>query len=84
MPAMLPYIMAGVRTSLGLALIVSVVAEMIGGSAGIGYYLMSMQYAARPVDMYGAVFVLAFVGYSLNWIFLHIEKRLLFWYTQSA
>jgi len=84
MPAMLPFIMAGIRTSLGLSLIVAVVAEMIAGSAGIGYYLMSMQYASRPVDMYGALFVLAFVGYALNWIFLRIERRVLFWYTQSV
>ena len=84
MPAMLPFIMAGIRTSLGLSLIVAVVAEMIAGSAGIGYYLMSMQYASRPVDMYGALFVLAFVGYMLNWIFLRIERRVLFWYTQSV
>lgn len=83
MPAILPYIMAGVRTSLGLALIVAVVAEMIAGSAGIGYYLMSMQYAERPADMYGALFALAFSGYALNWAFVWVEKRVLYWYVQS-
>lgn len=83
MPAILPYVMAGIRTSLGLSLIVAVVAEMIAGSDGIGYYLMSMEYAERPADMYGALFVLAFCGYALNWAFVKLEKRVLFWYSQS-
>ena len=44
LPASLPYILAGMRVSLALALIVTVVAEMIAGSAGIGYHVMTMQY----------------------------------------
>ena len=84
MPAILPYIMAGLRTSLGLSLIVAVVAEMIAGSSGLGYYLMSMEYAERPADMYGALFVLAFCGYALNWIFVKFEHRILHWHMQST
>jgi ABC-type nitrate/sulfonate/bicarbonate transport system permease component len=84
MPAILPYILAGMRTSLGLSVIVAVVAEMIAGSDGIGYYLMSMEYAERPADMYGALLLLAFSGYALNWIFVKMEKRVLYWYDQSS
>jgi ABC-type nitrate/sulfonate/bicarbonate transport system permease component len=80
LPASLPYVMAGLRISLALALIVTVVAEMIAGSAGIGYYLMTMQYAMRAADMYAAVFLLAAIGYALNRAFLLVERRLLHWY----
>jgi ABC-type nitrate/sulfonate/bicarbonate transport system permease component len=80
LPASLPYILAGMRVSLALALIVTVVAEMIAGSAGIGYYIMTMQYALRPSDMYAAIFVLAALGYGLNRGFLAIERRVLHWY----
>src|SRR5262249_50272932 len=76
-PASLPYILAGMRISLPLALIVAVTAEMISGSAGIGYYLITMQYAMRPADMYAAVFLLALLGYLLNAAFLATERRLL-------
>ncbi len=82
LPASLPYILAGMRVSLALSLIVTVVAEMIAGSEGIGYYLMTMQYAMRSSDMYAAIFVLAALGYALNRGFLAIEKRLLHWYHQ--
>jgi ABC-type nitrate/sulfonate/bicarbonate transport system permease component len=80
LPASLPYIMAGLRISLALALIVTVVAEMIAGSAGIGYYIMTMQYAMRAADMYAAVFALAALGYALNRAFLLVERGLLHWY----
>lgn len=80
LPAAMPYIFAGLRTSLALALIVTVVAEMIAGSEGIGYHVLTMQYAMRAPDMYAAIFLLAAVGYGLNAATLAIERRVLHWY----
>lgn len=79
LPATLPYIFAGVRVAIGLAFIVTVVAEMIAGDAGIGYYLVSMQYAGRAAEMYAALFWLATCGFALNAGFLRIEQRILHW-----
>lgn len=84
LPASLPSILAGLRTSLALALIVSVVAEMIAGSEGIGFYIMTMQYAMRSADMYAAIFLLAALGYALNFALLAIERRLLHWWRSTA
>ncbi len=83
LPTSLPYILAGMRISLALALIVSVVAEMIAGSEGIGFYIMTMQYAMRASDMYAAIFLLAAVGYTLNLVMLGVERRLLHWWHQD-
>jgi ABC-type nitrate/sulfonate/bicarbonate transport system permease component len=84
LPASLPYVLAGMRTSLALALIVSVVAEMIAGSEGVGFYIMTMQYAMRPGDMYAAIFLLAAVGYVLNLALLGVERWLLHWWHREA
>jgi ABC-type nitrate/sulfonate/bicarbonate transport system permease component len=84
LPASLPYVMAGMRTSLALALIVSVVAEMIAGSQGVGFHLMTMQYAMRAADMYAAIFLLAAVGYAMNLALLAVERRLLHWWHREA
>jgi ABC-type nitrate/sulfonate/bicarbonate transport system permease component len=81
LPATLPYLLAGMRVSLSLALIVSVVAEMIAGNQGIGHYLVLMQYAVRPQEMYASILLLALSGYLLNRIFIKIEKRLIHWYS---
>ena len=81
-PAALPFLLAGMRISLALALVVAVVAEMIAGNQGIGHYLILMQYAVRPQDMYAAILLLALSGYLLNKIFMLIERRLIHWYSQ--
>lgn len=80
LPASMPYILAGMRIGVSLSLLIAVTAEMIAGAAGVGYYLMAMQYAMRAADMYAAVFLLALVGYILNRGFLVVEARILHWY----
>lgn len=83
-PAILPFIFAGARISLGLALVVTVVSEMIAGASGVGYYVITMQYAVRGAEMYAAVFAISILGYVLNLIFVFVERRVLFWYTYST
>ncbi len=82
LPAASPAIFSGLRIALSLALITTVVAEMIAGSSGIGYVIISAQYALRPEDMYAAVLCLVIVGYAFNRFFLAFEKHFLFWYAQ--
>jgi ABC-type nitrate/sulfonate/bicarbonate transport system permease component len=79
LPSALPYVFAGCRISLGIALIVTVVTEMIAGSAGVGYYIVSMQYAMRASEMYAAILLLAAIGYLLNRAFLAVERRSIRW-----
>lgn len=83
LPASLPYIFSGLRISLALAFIVTIVAEMISGSQGLGYYLTTMQYAMRAADMYAGIILIAIAGYLLNLVFLAIEHRVLHWYFSS-
>lgn len=83
LPASMPYIMVGLRTSLALALIVTVIAEMIAGSEGIGYYIMTMQFAMRADEMYAAILMLAIVGYLLNQGIVRIEKGVLHWFQRA-
>jgi len=78
-PAALPFIMAGLRTSLGLALVVTVVSEMITGTGGVGYYLVQMQFALRAAEMYAALILLTAVAYLLNRIFVAWETRVIHW-----
>jgi ABC-type nitrate/sulfonate/bicarbonate transport system permease component len=79
LPASLPFIFAGLRISLGLGLIVVVVAEMLAGTGGIGYLILDMQRTFRVRDMYAWLVILACLGYGLNAIFVFIERRVVHW-----
>jgi ABC-type nitrate/sulfonate/bicarbonate transport system permease component len=78
-PAALPSVLTGIRISLGIALIVSVVSEMISGNNGLGYFIIDKQRTFRVPDMFAGILTLGLVGYVLNLIFLQIERYLLRW-----
>jgi ABC-type nitrate/sulfonate/bicarbonate transport system permease component len=79
LPAALPSVLTGMRISLGIALIVSVVAEMIAGNSGIGYFILDMQRVFRVPEMFAGIFTLGILGFMINFIFLKVEGRLLHW-----
>ena len=78
-PGALPYILAGMRTSLAFALVVTVISEMLAGSQGIGHYLLAMQYALRAPEMYASIVLLTAVAYVLNRLFVLWENRIIGW-----
>ena len=78
-PAALPSILTGMRISLGIALIVSVVSEMIAGNSGIGYFILDMQRVFRIPEMFAGIFTLGLLGYLINFLFLQLERHFLRW-----
>ena len=79
LPAALPFILAGMRVSLALGLILAVIAEMLGGSGGLGYLVLDMQRSFKVQDMYAWLAILAVLGYGLNAGFNRVERRLAHW-----
>ncbi len=77
LPAALPSILTGMRISVGLALIVVVIAEMVASNNGIGAFILNSQRFFNIPEMYAGIFTLALLGYLLNAIFLRVEARLL-------
>lgn len=79
-PAASPAILAGMRISLAVSLIVTVVAEMLAGGTGMGYFIQEAQRSFDTHRMYAGIFALALLGYLLNWTFVGIERWALRWY----
>jgi len=46
-PAVLPYVLTGVRLSIGVAWLVIVAAEMLTGGVGIGFWVWTMEQPQR-------------------------------------
>ncbi len=79
LPSALVYIFTGLRISLAIALILTVIAEEVAGNSGIGFYLLNAQRSFLIPEMYASVVALAIVGFTLNKVFLLIESRVLSW-----
>lgn len=66
LPAAAPAIMVGMRISLTLAVVLAVLAEMVGNPAGLGYAVVTQQQALRPDLMFVYVVVIGLLGLVLN------------------
>jgi len=79
LPAAMPNVLTGMRISLGIALVVAVVAEMITGNSGIGYFILDMQGVFQVPEMFAGIFTLGVLGYLINFGFVQIENYFLRW-----
>lgn len=80
LPAAAPYIMTGLRIAIAIALILTVISEMIGATSGIGYFILEAQRTLHVTRMYAGVLVLALTGYAINRVFLLIDERIMAWH----
>ena len=83
LPAAAAYILTGMRISLAIALIVTVIAEMVAGNSGIGFYILSAQRSFLISDMYAGIVALALIGFALNKGFVVVERRLMHWHESA-
>jgi ABC-type nitrate/sulfonate/bicarbonate transport system permease component len=79
LPASLPMILSGMRVSLGLGLVLVILAEMLTGSQGLGAQLVDAQRSFRVHEMYAWTVVLAMLGLVLALAFDAVERSLIFW-----
>ncbi|WP_070386632.1 ABC transporter permease [Rhodococcus erythropolis] len=84
LPAALPQIMAGLRVSIGIGLILMIISEMYATTAGLGYDVVFYQQTFRYRQMWSAFMVIAILGIVLNTVLNVIEKRLLRWQRRSG
>jgi ABC-type nitrate/sulfonate/bicarbonate transport system permease component len=83
LPASAPYILAGMRVSLGLGLILVVTAEMLSGTGGLGDAILDSQRKFEVRESYSWLVILAALGLLLTWLFAAIERRVAFWHAPS-
>jgi ABC-type nitrate/sulfonate/bicarbonate transport system permease component len=82
LPSAAPFIATGLRVSAAVGLILSVVAELIGGASGIGLNILNSENSgpsAYPI-MYAYIFVAGTLGVLLAGIFALGERWVLHWH----
>lgn len=79
LPAALPSIATGVRVSGAIALIVTVTAELVAGTSGLGHVMSEAEQGGQIARMYAAIWVTGMIGYLINVGITQIERRVLRW-----
>ncbi len=74
-PSVLPYMLTGIRLSIGTAWLVIVAAEMLTGGVGIGFWVWDEWNNLKVEHIIIAIFVIGIVGLLLEQALLLLAKR---------
>ncbi len=78
-PATAPFIFAGFRVALPVAMIVVVITEMISSADGLGYQVIYALSSLKTDRMLALVVVIALLGWLLDRALVALRDRLVYW-----
>jgi len=81
LPAALPYIMAGIRMAVGLAIIGMIVAEFFTAITGLGGLIVNYANSFATAKMFVPVIIIGLLGVGLTEVVMRVERRLSHWRT---
>lgn len=82
LPSAAPFLATGMRVAAAVGLILAVIAELIGGAAGLGLNILTAENAG-PTElpsMYVFILMTGVVGIAVTALFTIAERRLLHWH----
>lgn len=80
LPGSLPLIMTGIRIAAIFALIVSIVAELVGGAPGLGNEILKAMSTGDDQTMYALIILTGVLGVIITSVFSWLERFVLFWH----
>jgi NitT/TauT family transport system permease protein len=80
LPAAMPGIVTGMRLSVTASLLVTITAEMLLSTDGIGAFVQRSQQAFHVADGLAGIVAIAIMGLIVNIGLRQVEQRLLFWH----
>ena len=81
LPGSLPYIIAGIRLSAGMAIIGVILAEMFTAMTGLGFLLIKYGNKFKTAKLFAVIITIALLALVINEIIKQLEKRTLRWKT---
>lgn len=79
LPSALPMIFAGLRVAIAIGLVMAIIAEMLAGNSGIGFYILDYERSFDTVKMFAWIIVLVGVGLIISYTFDFIEIKCVPW-----
>ncbi|MFI0357814.1 ABC transporter permease [Actinomadura sp. 9N407] len=79
LPAAVPTVFTGVRLAGATAMLVMIVAEMVGAKEGLGYLINASQQNFAIKEMYAGIVAISAIGLSFNYLLVLVERRCTRW-----
>jgi ABC-type nitrate/sulfonate/bicarbonate transport system permease component len=79
LPGALPSVLAGMRITVSIAIILLVAAEMIGADSGVGAFILAAGNLYRTDNLIAGVVILSLLGLSLSAVLTRIERKVFAW-----
>jgi len=79
LPNAMPDILAGMRLSMTVSLIVAVVGEMIASQTGLGQAILLAARSFRASELFAGIALLGVIGFATNAALARVEKYVLRW-----
>lgn len=84
LPGALPLVIAGLRLSLTISLVVMVAAELVGASEGLGHLIANSHQFFRVDYMFVGLLTLGAIGFALDQVFVAVVTRAFPWYGREG
>jgi NitT/TauT family transport system permease protein len=79
LPSALPYVFAGLKTSLTFAFIGAIVGEFVGANHGIGLLVETYNFQLDIPMVFALIVVLSVIGLALYLAFEYVDRKIVFW-----
>ena len=79
LPASMPHVMTGIRTTTAISWALVVAAELVGAQQGLGYIVMDAATFFKISDIYVGIILIGLIGLVLEIVEKQMEIRLLHW-----
>jgi len=79
LPAAMPHIFTGIKTSTAVSWAIVVAAELIAAQEGLGFIIQDAGTFFRITDVFFGIFIIGLIGVSLELVISLIERRTLHW-----
>ena len=78
LPSALPYIVSGLKVGIGIALMCTISAEMVGSSSGLGYMILTATSLFDPGTTVVGMLDIGLIGIIFDYLFTKAQDRI-FW-----
>ena len=83
-PAISPWVMAGLKSGVGMSLLGAIVGEYVGGNAGLGWMINSAAGLFETTRVFSTLIALGLLVLGVNEVLNRLERRLLKWRPSSS